>query len=739
MPLLSTEQTPHRAKQQKQKARLSPRLRMAFSLGARLNGVVKLLFFSCMLLFTNQGKAGLTGCDVVVVVNGDSSDSRTVANHYIKLRDIPANNVVVLRDIPEGERISVEDFRKKILKPLIETLDARKVSRHVQCIAYSAGFPTAVDISADLKKVKNLPRIYTPVGSINGLTTLYQQVLAGNPNYIGLTSNFYARRKLDEVLATNPGGDATLQQWKEIQELVAAKEHKQAKEALLELAVKIPEQYPLLYLAAAQAALEGEKQQAIALLNQAFRFGWTSGDYLVEDPRFESLKDEPAFQTFEYAKSDEKDFLPPVPFDALQRYGPNGIQVKPKSPGQNFLMSIVLAVTRPPGNSLAEAIEGMERSAGADFTHPEGSFYFCLTKDVRTTTRKWAFDSVIEQLQELGFDAEIVEQTLPANKNNVLGVQSGAPNYNWAISRSEFVPGALADNLTSFGGQLRVGSSQTKLTQFLRGGAAGSSGTVTEPFAIQNKFPLPHMYLYYAQGASLAEAFHLSVAGPYQLLIMGDPVCQPFSHAPKQGISSDIRYLSATGSLELELDLKGASYFEWVDENAGNAAASKEFLRPQTKKVLLNGVTHEVSVAEKSFTFGSVGRPAGYHEIRLRLSADDPLEQSSQVVIPVWIGEKDSVGLRIASNAGKRVEKAGRSYLEVRKDLDSLEVKLEAPGAERISLWNNWEQIAMRDGESGILNVDLDKLGSGPVRLQARAETQSGEMIRGMPTWLILP
>ena len=701
-------------------------------------GVVKLLVFSCLLSFASPCQAGLTGCDVVVVVNGDSSDSRTVANHYIQLRDIPAVNVVVLRDIPEGERISVEDFRKKILKPLIDTLDARKISRHVQCIAYSAGFPTAVDISADLKKVKNLPRIYTPVGSINGLTTLYQQVLAGNPNYIGLTANFYARRKLDEVLATNPGGDATLQEWNEIQELIAGKEHKQAKEALLELVVKIPTQYPLLYLAAAQAALEGEKQQAIALLNKAFERGWTSGDYLVEDPRFESLKDEPAFQTFQYVKSAEKNFLPPIPFDALKRYGPNGIQVNQKSPGLNFLMSTVLAVTRPPGNSLAEAIEGMERSAGADFTHPEGSFYFCLTKDVRTTTRKWAFDSVIEQLQELGFDAEVVDQTLPANKRNVLGVQSGAPNYNWAISRSEFVPGALADNLTSFGGQLRVGSSQTKLTEFLRGGAAGSSGTVTEPFAIQNKFPLPHMYLYYARGASLAEAFHMSVAGPYQLLIMGDPVCQPFSHSPKQGISSDVRYVSAEGSLELELDLNGPSYFEWVDENAGNLAASKEALRPATKKVLFDGVRQDAK-AERGFTFSSIGRPAGYHEIRLRLSADDPLEQSSQVVVPVWIGEKDSVGLRIASSSGKRVEKDGRSYLEVSKDLDSLEVKLKAAGAKRVSLWNNWEQIAMTSSESGILTVDLDKLGSGPVRLQARAETQSGEMIQSMPTWLLLP
>ncbi len=69
---------------------------------------------------------------------------------------------------------------------------------------------------------------------------------------------------------------------------------------------------------------------------------------------------------------------------------------------------------------------------------------------------------------------------------------------------------------------------QTPLTEFLKHGAAGASGTVTEPFAIQAKFPTPFIQVNYASGCTLAEAFYQSVTGPYQLLIVGDPLAQPW-------------------------------------------------------------------------------------------------------------------------------------------------------------------------------------------------------------------
>ena len=108
----------------------------------------------------------------------------------------------------------------------------------------------------------------------------------------------------------------------------------------------------------------------------------------------------------------------------------------------------------------------------------------------------------------------------------------GAADIPWGNTGSTIRPGAIIDNLTSFGGVLSAGAGQTPLTEFLRYGAAGASGTVVEPYAIPNKFPAPAIQVHYARGCSLAEAFYQSVWGPYQLLIVGDPLCRPWARIP---------------------------------------------------------------------------------------------------------------------------------------------------------------------------------------------------------------
>src|SRR5262249_46080998 len=65
--------------------------------------------------------------------------------------------------------------------------------------------------------------------------------------------------------------------------------------------------------------------------------------------------------------------------------------------------------------------------------------------------------------------------------------------------------------------------------ELLRNGAAGSSGTVAEPLALWQKFPVPAIHVHYAAGCSLAEAFYQSLAGPYQTLVVGDPLARPFA------------------------------------------------------------------------------------------------------------------------------------------------------------------------------------------------------------------
>ena len=119
--------------------------------------------------------------------------------------------------------------------------------------------------------------------------------------------------------------------------------------------------------------------------------------------------------------------------------------------------------------------------------------------------------------------------SFPQNKTDVAGRHGRIGRRGLEEIRQPMLPGAICEHLTSFGGIMSEGAGQTPLSEFLRFGAAGSSGTVVEPMALQQKFPTAFMHVHYARGASLAEAFYQSVFGPYQLLIVGDALCQPWA------------------------------------------------------------------------------------------------------------------------------------------------------------------------------------------------------------------
>lgn len=703
---------------------------------------------TCLLItaFCNLCLAGLTSSEVVVVVNGDSANSRTVANHFVALRNIPARNVIVLSQVPDSEVIGVEDFRTKILRPVLGEIGRRKLGAHVQCVAYSADFPTAVDISADLSGIENLPNIYTPKGSITGLTYLYSRVLNGDASYIGgvvgglasdqhsaLSSNYYARDKLDSYFS-NPGGAGTAEKWNAIQALIKEEKHEEASQALESLLKEHPHQFPLAYLAAAEAALAGDAARAIQLLELSIAKGWNAGGFIKNDKRFDSLRDNSDFQVLEFLVDPEVyQYKTGIGFDARTAWTPNGVAV-PGAAGAKFgfryLLSTMLGVTRGQGNTLQEVLSYLDRSAGADFTHPDGGFYFCLTKDVRTTTRQWAFLQATQRLAEMGYEAEIVTDALPMGKSQVLGAQTGAPAYNWANSKSTFVPGALADNLTSFGGVMNT-TSQTKLSEFLKHGAAGSSGTVTEPYAIQEKFPLPQMYVHYANGASLAEAFYLSVSGPYQLLVVGDPLCRPFSNAPSQDFGTDLRKLPLNGSINLKLDLSGPNFANW-EEDERPQKERKEALAPEAISVLFDGQNPVSRPVRENVNLKLSNQTPGYHELVLRFAAADPLRQKNESLIPIWLGPEDAVTLQCKAAAGSGTKD---DPWQVKKT-DSLKFAGQSQGAKRLTLMHDTELLASQAGNRHEFNIAAEGLGTGPCRIQLRAEMDSGATSLSAPVWL---
>ncbi len=98
------------------------------------------------------------------------------------------------------------------------------------------------------------------------------------------------------------------------------------------------------------------------------------------------------------------------------------------------------------------------------------------------------------------------------------------------LQSNTYLPGAVADHLTSYGGLLPLANGQMPATDWLAAGLTGSYGTVEEPCNWQEKFPRASVLArHYRAGQTLIEAYWKSVRWPGQGLFVGDPLARPWA------------------------------------------------------------------------------------------------------------------------------------------------------------------------------------------------------------------
>ena len=130
------------------------------------------------------------------------------------------------------------------------------------------------------------------------------------------------------------------------------------------------------------------------------------------------------------------------------------------------MLSCMLAVVHPRGSTVEQAVEVLNRAAGADQTFPEAAFWFTRTTDVRTKTRLPSIGDSLLWLKHLEQEADVVRAAVPSEAGECVGLMLGAAQFSLTERKWRFVPGALADNLTSFNGHFGT-ASQDKLTDLL--------------------------------------------------------------------------------------------------------------------------------------------------------------------------------------------------------------------------------------------------------------------------------
>ena len=378
--------------------------------------------------------------------------------------------------------------------------------------------------------------------------------------------------------------------------------------------------------------------------------------------------------------------------------------------GSRYLLAVMLGVSFGRGNTANEIIAALESAAAADGSRPRGTIYFMNNNDVRTRARNGPFKAVARAIEAAGVKTAMPTGTLPDRRPDVAGLVSGTPVFDWPGSGCRLVPGAICDNLTSFGGVFTPGAEQTPLSAFIRAGAGGACGTVAEPYVLlpsgggspgvfQPKFPHPAVQLHYVRGASFAEAMYQAVRSPYQLLVVGDPLCQPWAVIPQ------VELVTAADSRPLE---PGATVSGTIEIEP--RATLPEGGVADRFELFLDGLRVAQCGLGERLPLDTTAVGDGHHELRLVAIAATAVETQGRRIVPLTF-----------ANHGRSLTLA----VEPRRvrPTDSVRVSVSGPGVESAVIFCMGRVLGRTSPAEATIEVPAEVLGRGGVTIRATGRT----------------
>ncbi len=174
----------------------------------------------------------------------------------------------------------------------------------------------------------------------------------------------------------------------------------------------------------------------------------------------------------------------------------------------------------------ASARRLIDRGVAADGSDPEGTAWLVSTPDRARNVRAAGYARVARQFRGW-LKVQVVEADAIRDRDDVLFYFTGRVRVP-GLDTLRFLPGAIADHLTSAGGVLD-GRAQMSSLRWLEAGATGSYGTVVEPCNLPGKFPNPGLVMeHYTHGRTLLESYWAGVQQPGEGLFIGEPLAAPF-------------------------------------------------------------------------------------------------------------------------------------------------------------------------------------------------------------------
>lgn len=201
--------------------------------------------------------------------------------------------------------------------------------------------------------------------------------------------------------------------------------------------------------------------------------------------------------------------------------------------------SMLLAAT-----TVQQAHALIERGIAADRSAPRGTAYLVNSGDAARSVRVPRYALVNAVLGDV-INIKRIDNGAVRDAKDVMFYFTGALRVS-DLQTNLFLPGAVADHLTSTGGAL-LDTDQMSSLRWLEAGATASYGAVVEPCNFPGKFPDPLVMMkHYLRGETLIEAYWKSVQMPGQGLFIGEPLARPYLPASQTNVGEQEERRPAT-------------------------------------------------------------------------------------------------------------------------------------------------------------------------------------------------
>ena len=177
--------------------------------------------------------------------------------------------------------------------------------------------------------------------------------------------------------------------------------------------------------------------------------------------------------------------------------------------------------------SFEQARALIDRGVTSDYSQPAATAYLVSTADKARNVRAHNYAKIALHMDGW-LDTRVEQADALQDIEDILFYFTGKVTVPH-LDTLRFVPGAVADHLTSTGGQL-TDSRQMSALRWLEAGVTGSYGTVTEPCNLPGKFPSPGLMMeVYGAGRTLLQSYWQSVQQPGEGIFIGEPLAAPFA------------------------------------------------------------------------------------------------------------------------------------------------------------------------------------------------------------------